>query len=209
MTENPSVVIVGAGGHALVIAAALRAQAARIQGFLDPLKLGQHLLGLPVLGGDELFNTLNVQTVAVANGIGVKQSLRDSGLTGLLALHEKVTALVFVMQGVVHPNAVVSEGVTLGIGAQVMAGVVLQPGVRLGAGAVINTGSNVDHECAIGDHAFIAPGVTLCGSVTVGEQAFIGAGAVVLPGIRIGARVVIAAGAIVRHDVGDGQTFLG
>src|SRR5690606_3976184 len=55
----------------------------------------------------------------------------------------------------IHPSAVISSSVTLGEGAQVMAGAIIQPAVTIGANSLINTRASVDHDCVIGSHVHI------------------------------------------------------
>ena len=66
------VIIVGAGGHAVVVADALLAAGERVLGFTDadPDKHGRAICGLPVLGDDSVLNTHSPATLRLANGIG-------------------------------------------------------------------------------------------------------------------------------------------
>jgi len=208
MNEPGSVVIIGAGGHARVLAASLKAQGVTIQGFLDPALRGQRFLGVEVLGDDELLETFDPAKLAVVNGIGAKPTRTGPGLETRRAVHERMKQKGFTIRKVVHPSAVVGEEVQIGEGAQIMAGAVIQPNVILGEGAVVNTRVSIDHDCVIGAHAFVGPGATLCGTVVIGEQAFIGAGAVILPEVRIGAFAIVAAGLTVRKSVGERATVL-
>lgn len=200
------VLILGAGGHAKVLVEALLADGALIAGILDadPARLGDTVLGVPVIGDDRIADDFPCDAVRLVNGIG------SIGLPALRrAIFERFLARGFAFATVVHPSAVVASDVELGEGAQVMAGVVLQPGCHIGRNAIINTRASVDHDCTIGDHAHIAPGVTLSGGVTVGSGCHLGTGATVIQGVRIGDGSVVGAGAVVTKDVAAGVTVLG
>jgi len=197
--ENNVIIILGAGGHAKVlIDALLLASSVVITGVVDPdLTLtGTEILGVPVLGGDDVVNEFQPSEVQLINGLGS---------VGLPVNRQKIfvrfkdMGCTFV--SVIHPSAVVASDVVFGEGVQVMAGAVIQPGCRIGINSIINTHASVDHDCNIGDHVHISPGVTLSGGVTVGACSHIGTGATVIQGISIGNGCLIAAGAVVTKNI--------
>lgn len=200
------VIVIGAGGHGKVVAATLLAMGEDVLGFADgaPVLVGKSVLGLPVLGGDEIVHGRGPEAVRLAMGIG------SVGSTALRRrLFDAFVSAGFEFVGLLHPLAVTAPGLIRGEGAQVMAGAVLQPDVWLGRNAVVNTGACVDHDCRLGDHCHIAPGAVLCGGVNVGAGAHVGSGATLLQGIEIGAEAVIGAGAVVLGSVPIGAVVVG
>lgn len=200
------VLILGAGGHAKVLVEALLANSAIIAGIVDAdaALTGTRLLGVPVIGGDELVSQFPQDEILLVNGIGsIRQPVRRRDI--FLRFKE----LGYSFATVVHPSAVVASDVELGEGAQIMAGAVIQPGSLIGKNAVINTRASVDHDCAIGVHVHIAPGATLSGGVTVGQGSHIGTGATVIQGIDIGEESLVGAGALVLHDVPSAVAVVG
>lgn len=199
-------IVLGAGGHAQVLIDALQLQGAAIEGVLDPdpLKHGAVILGVRVLGGEELLEGRDVASCRLVNALGsVRQPRLRQGV------HERFAARGYQFASVIHPAATVSRHAQVEAGAQVMAGAVVQAGARIGVDAIINTRASVDHDCVIGAHSHIAPGVTLSGDVQVGAGTHIGTGAVVVQGVRIGAGCVVGAGAVVLHEVPDGAFVAG
>ena len=93
----------------------------------------------------------------------------------------------------VHPHAWIGREVTIGAGAQVMAGAIVQPYGEIGRNVILNSGALIDHHSRIEDHAHIAPGAVLCGNVTIGKGAMVGAGAVILPGATVPAGELVKA----------------
>ena len=212
LSAQTAFVIIGAGGHASVVAATLRAMNAVIRGFTDrdPGLAGRLVMGAPILGNDGVLDALGIDAVQLANGLGIQPKARgldapDPG-TGLRRrVFEAFASRAFSLPPIVHPSAVIAAYAEIGGGAQVMAGAVVQARAIIRENAVVNSSASIDHDCLIGAHAFIAPGAILCGGVQVGAGALIGAGAVILPGVSIGENAVISAGAVVRRDVASHQ----
>ncbi|KAF0220678.1 MAG: UDP-perosamine [Geobacteraceae bacterium] len=200
------ILVLGAGGHAKVLIDALLTTSEVIAGVVDsdPALTGTTVLGVPVLGGDDVVGEFPPSEIMLVNGLGsvglpVRRQL----------IFEKFKGIGYNFATVVHPSSVVADDTVLGEGAQVMAGVVIQPGSRIGCNAIINTSASVDHDCIIGDHTHIAPGVTLSGGVKVGTGSHIGTGATVIQGIVIGEQSLVAAGAVVVFDVAGKATVKG
>lgn len=188
-------IIVGAGGHARVVLAAL--SDSPVAGWVTPdHPPGAVLDGVPVLGGDALLTSRSEPAHAA---IGDNARRR--------AVVERAGPRAW--RAIVSPHAIILGPVEIGEGAFIGARAVLQPGVRIGRHAIVNTGAIVEHDGAVGDFAHIAPGAVLAGGVSVGEGALVGAGAVVTPGVAIGRDAVVGAGAVVVRDVADGVTVVG
>ncbi len=197
------VVVLGAGGHARVLLDALRLLGDDVVGCIDP-DPAAGLPGVPRLGGDEAFATLDPAGVLLVNGLG---SIASTALRR--RVHADATARGFAFATVVHPSAVVARDVVLAAGAQVCAGAVLQTGARVLDDALVNTRASVDHDSVVGAHAHVAPGAVVCGGVTIGDGAHVGTGAVLVQGVRIGADALVGAGAVVLRDVAAGRRVVG
>jgi len=205
MNDTP-VILVGAGGHALVLLDALSLSRAVILGLVDtdPALIGRKVLGFDVLGGDEALRRHAPGTVRLVNAIGSAKSMDRRR-----SVYESLRTAGHSFASVFHPGAIVSRHAEAAPAVQIMAGVVVQACANIGENTIINTGATVDHDCRIGAHVHLAPGVTLSGNVHVGDETHVGAGATVIQGVRIGARCTVAAGAVVLSDVADGTTVAG
>lgn len=204
-----TVLVIGAGGHAKVVIDALLAAGEKVMGILDSdsSKIGTQILGVPVLGGDDLLASrpdLSAQSVVIANGLGsIRHPMRRAEV--YLALRKQGYEFCTVK----HPSAVIASDVTVGSGVQIMAGAVIQSGTRVGENVIINTRVGVDHDAQIGAHVHLAPGVTLSGGVSIGALTHIGTGANIIQGVRIGEGCLIGAGALVLKDIADGAFAFG
>ena len=104
---------------------------------------------------------------------------------------------------VISKSSNILNGVSLGLGNQIIQSALIQVGVNIGSHCIINSMCSIDHDCLIGDFVHIAPGSTLCGNVAVGEGTMIGAGSTIVPGIEIGKWSVIGAGSVVVNNIPD------
>lgn len=203
---NEPFVILGHGGHALVVLDLLRRLDREVLGVLTPdLSAGIQWAGIPVLGNDDWLDSAQARDCAVAIGVGQLPPDR-------MALRPRLFQLArerkLPLPALVHPSAVLAGETTLGAGSQIMAGTVIQVGSAIGDNALVNTRASVDHHCRIGAHAHIGPGATVCGEVRIEEGAFVGAGAVILQGVHIGAGAQVAAGATVIRDIPPRTRFI-
>lgn len=192
MTPN-RLIILGAGGHAKVVAETAQAAGWTIAGFLDPGKqAGQTVLGWPVLGdGNDLGPWRHGHAFFPAIGDGM---IRWREFERLRAMGALVPALL-------HPAATMSPSSEVEPGTVVMAAAVVQASAHIGPAGIVNTGATIDHDCRIGAGVMIAPGATLCGGVVVGDHAFIAAGAVLTPGVCVGRSAFVGAGTVVVDNL--------
>ena len=199
------IVVLGAGGHAKVLIAAIRACGQfEIVGVIDrrPERAGD-LPDLPFLGDDSVLFQRRIELDSVAIGVGAP-TVGDERP----ALFRRLKACGYTVATVIHPSAVVASEV-IGEGTQIMARAVVQPAAAIGENCIINTAAVVEHDCCVEAHAHIAPGAILGGGVVVGWGALVGLGARVLPGVRVGSRATVGAGAVVTRGVPIGATVVG
>ena len=202
----PRTILIGAGGHAGVLADALAAIGAPVAGLVTPdvALHGAERHGLRVLGDDESVLRFAPEEVVLVNAIG---SVGDTTLRRNAYQRFKSRGYTFLT--LVHPSATISPGARLGEGVQVLARAVVQHGAVLGDNCLVNSGAIVEHDCTLGSDVHLATGAILCGSVDVGEGAHVGAGAVVIQGLSLGRGCTIAAGAAVIRDVRPNVTVAG
>jgi len=203
------VVVIGAGGHAAVIADALLETGAVVLGFtdLDPDLRGAQCLGLPVLGDDGVLARYAPGDIVLANGLGF---VAGSGRTTWRArVQQRLEAAGWSFVGVVHPRATVSRHAMLGPACQVLAGAVIQAGARIGTATIVNSAVVVEHDAVVGAWCHLAPRSTLCGQTRVGDGSLVGAGAVLRQSVALGVDTVVGAGAVVLKDSPGQETLCG
>lgn len=191
-----SVVVVGAGGHAKVVVATLRASGVAVVGVLDDDPAAGPVLGAPRLGPTADVSRIGLPAVLAVGDNAARRRLAEA--------HPGVD-----WTATVHPAAVVHESARVGAGAVVVAGAVVQPDAVLGRHAIVNTGASVDHDAVVGDFAHVGPGARLAGGVRLGEGAFVGTAAACVPGVRVGAWATVGAGAVVVASLPDRVVAVG
>ena len=201
MTERLPLYVFGASGHGKVVAeAAMRSGYFDVLGFLDDdtAKWKGRVFDRPVLGG---LDALREVSASVALAIGANRVRLDL----LKRLEERGATIV----AVVHPSAIVSSGVSIGIGTYVGPGAVIHVDAQVGRGCIVNSGAVVEHDNVLGDGVHISPNAALGGGVQVGEGAHIALGSVVLPGVTVGAWSIVGAGSVVTKALPDGVVAAG
>lgn len=196
--------IIGAGGHARVIA-----DTARETGEWESIEFYDDTWPEESLSGDwplvgqlqDLLNGHARDSLQLIVGSADNQRRH--------ALQSRLECSGWTMATVIHPNACISRGAAIASGCIVMAGAVINFGASIGNASIINTRASVDHDCRLGNAVHISPGAILCGQVIIGDRSWIGAGAVVVQNIQTGADSLIGAGATVLQDIPDAVVAVG
>lgn len=207
-----ALVLIGGGGHAIVVAEAARLADHPIVGFLDDhpaAPLAAILIDLPhpfpappCLGPLEAVAAAGQHAWILALGdlrarrAALRRMMGATGISGKPC-------------SVIHPTAIVSPSALVGPGTFIGPGAVVHARARVGAHGIINSGAIVEHDCVLDENVHIAPGAVLAGGVTVGHDTLVGLGSRVLPQVRIGHLAVVGAGSVVLGGVADGATVAG
>jgi sugar O-acyltransferase (sialic acid O-acetyltransferase NeuD family) len=201
-------VILGGEGTGVIIAEAVRA--ARefspyvILGFLnDFAPQGARFVGHPVLGPFDRWRECPPNAKFISAFPKAKESAVRLQRLAALGIPDDRCATV------IHPAAVIAEGVELGTGSFVGACAVIEPGVIGGRHICVRGGSYISHDVRLGEFAFIGPNATIMGRCSVGEGAHISANAVCWEEITIGRHAVVGIGAVVVANVPDRVVLAG
>jgi sugar O-acyltransferase (sialic acid O-acetyltransferase NeuD family) len=194
-----TLVLIGGGGHAAVVADVARAAGFTIAGVLTP-KDATPSVDLPRLGDDDWVD-------AAPSDIGFH--LAFGHLAGRRSVFARLHAAGRRLPIITATTATVGSRVSVGDGSILMNGTIVNAGSTIGRNCIVNTRAVVEHDCRIGDHTHIAPGAIIAGGVSIGEAVMVGAGAVLLPGVSVAAHVVIGAGAVVVRSIEEQGTWFG
>ena len=114
------------------------------------------------------------------------------------------------LKSTISPLSIVgSFDVNIGVGCNILSGVVLSNSIEIGTGCLIYYNSLITHDCEISDYVEISPNVTVLGKCKIGSFTQIGASTTLLPGIKVGQNVIIGAGSVVTKDIPDNSLAYG
>jgi len=208
-------ILIGGGGHALVVADAAILLGFTLAGFFDDDPHAVLARGEPEASRlGSLADVSPAAFVTIAKKYGGQHSaswmfalghlgIRRSLLTGQLASStSKAVTLI-------HPTACVSSSAKIGSGVYIGPHAVLHTRAVVADHAIINTAAIIEHECVIGENAHIAPGCVLGGRTRVGADTLVGIGTRTLPGTVIGSGVTVGAGTVLIREVPNGAKVMG
>jgi len=200
-----TLVLLGGGGHAAVVADAARAAGWSVAGYLDDAggsRGPESTAPLPWLGR---IDDLKAVLASLEPGAAAHAAIGDARCRR--RWHDSIAPAS--AAAVVHPSAVVSPSAVIEAGSFIGPLGVVNARTRVGRGVIVNSGAIVEHDCDLGAFCHVASGSILAGGVAVGEGALIGAGSAVLPGVRIGDRATLGAGAVADKDLPEGVSATG
>lgn len=199
---HKKVVIIGAGGHAKVIADIIEKSGDTVYGFLDDNKIiGEKVIkDYRVLGkiSECKYLQSDIKDLYFIIAIGDNYIRK--------CIYEKYTLNYYTA---IHPSCNIGIDVKIKEGTVIMANACINPSTTIGKNCIINTGAIVEHDNIIEDYVHISPNATLCGTVKVGTFTHIGAGAVIKNNIEITNDCIIGAGAVVVKNIEEKGTYVG
>lgn len=187
--------LIGGGGHcASCIDVIEESKMYQISGIFDmPDKVGQNLLGYPVLGSDDdlkkyvqpdhffLITIGQIKTPDVR--ISKFQMLKNLGAQ---------------FATVISPRAYVSKHAVIGAGSIVMHDALVNSKAQIGENCIINTKALIEHDAVIADHCHVATAAVVNGACSVGEGSFIGSNSVLREAVNVPSRTVLSAGVFLK-----------
>jgi len=203
MSSTPSLILIGAGGHAAVVAQTAHQLDLQIQGLYDDNPSAKLLHRPPppnpptYLGSiaDFITNQPSAWLLAIGD-LPTRRAILDQ-------YNESASPPI------IHPTAIISPDAELEEGVFVAPGAIIHTGAKIQAHAIINTGAIIEHDCIIGTNTHIAPGTTLGGATTVGTNTLVGIGSTTLPETQIGDNTTIGAGSVVINNIPNNTTAAG
>lgn len=200
MTHKPQqLLILGAGGHGLVIAEAAQASGWEVVGFRDDVKEPGSRIGD--------WQVIASLRVSVPAGVFVIAGIGDNPARERICTEMAERGVAFAT--VIHPLAWVSPSAEIGDGVFVGPMAVVHTEARIGWGSIVNSSAVVEHHNQVGNFSHISPGAALAGSVTVGDRVLVGANASVKPGMSICSDVIVGAGSAVVEAIEKPGTYGG
>lgn len=195
-----NVIVIGAGGHAKVIADIILKSGDNLLGFLDDFKEKDTVILEDYKVLDKAENALNYDEENTYFIIGIGDNQIRKNFT------EKFNLKYYIA---IHPTAVIGSDVQIGEGSCVMPNACINPGSVIGRACIINSAALIEHDNVLEDFVHISPSATTCGDVKIGELTHVGARATIRNRVTIASEVVIGMGATVVGDILEKGTYIG
>ena len=205
MQESKKLLLLGSGGHCKsVLDSVIALLEYESIGIIDK-NIGEHLMGIPIIGNDEdlaqLFLSGYTHAFIAVGSIG-DVSVRKR-------LYQTIKKIGFHIPNIIDPTSGVSKHAILGEGIYIGKQSVVNAESNIGNGAIVNSSCVIEHDCVIGDFVHVAPGSILCGQVVVNNDTHIGAGSIIKQGVHIGSNTMIGMGSVVLNDISTNVTAYG
>lgn len=198
MEINKKIILIGAGGHGLVLADIAKLNGYNQIYFIDDAENKKYKY--PILGKTkEAHKYIDIYDFFISIG---DNQIRQTVFDYITDIGGRIVNLI-------HPNAVIAEDCLLDNGIAVMANVVINSSSTIKKGSIINTSSSIDHENEIGEFVHISPGCHLAGQVKIGSLSWLGIGSIVSNGISIYQNVIVGANSTVIKDINQSGVYIG
>lgn len=202
--QKGKILLIGGGGHCRsVIDSLFQSSTFADIGIID--KISDAVLGIPVLGDDDVLPALRRQ--------GWTHAFVTVGSVGNTEIRRKLYNMIcdmgFEIPNIIDSTAILAKDIRLERGIYIGKRAVLNSNVSLSTCAIVNTGAIIEHDCSVGAFSHISPGAVLCGGVSVGEDVHVGAGSAIGQQIQIGSNSIIGMGSNVIHDIPVGKVAYG
>lgn len=160
---NNRIVVIGAGGHAKVVADAILQQGSyQLAGFTDAT----------VVEGTEIFQGHKV----LVSQTDIEKLVGKADYFIVAVGNNRVRKQLFEMAQqyfkpaiIVHPAAYVAADVILESGTVVLAHAVINSSCRIAENCIINSGVVVDHDSQVGSHVHLSIGTMVGSNSSIGD----------------------------------------
>jgi sugar O-acyltransferase (sialic acid O-acetyltransferase NeuD family) len=190
---NPKkIILIGAGGHAKVVAEVAVSLGFTLIGYVD--NNFADWLDIPQINESKLTDIWN-EGIGYFLGLGGQSTQNLKSRYSLFLKYSSKS----ISPSLIHKQAIVSSTAKIGAGTLIGAGAVIQPMANIGKGVIINSGAIIEHDACIEDGSHIAPGAIVLGGVSIGRNCMIGAGSILLPGTTIPDETLVKANTLRRR----------
>ena len=201
-----SVVVLGAGGTGLYIAACIeRSNGFKFTGFLDDdeIKQSKGYEGFPVLGGLKSWRSLDNNPFFINSLYSVKKMQIFRSIVESIQIPDERWATI------VDSRATVCSGVKIKSGSFVGPGSVIEPASVIGPRCALLGNVYVAHHSMLEEYVVCANSVSIAGGVHIGRATYVGANASIHEYVEICSFATIGMGAVVLEHVPEGVTVIG
>ncbi|STP09627.1 NeuD/PglB/VioB family sugar acetyltransferase [Helicobacter cinaedi] len=170
---KPKLVLIGGGGHARACIDVIEQENRfKIYGIVDSFALQNgisEVLGYPILGGDELLESLYTQIKIAFIALGQIKTP-----THRMRIYQNLKTIGYNLPTIISPLAYIAKGVNLKEGSIVMHHALVNANAKIGTACIINSKALVEHDCVVEDFCHLSTASVINGNCHIGEGSFLG-----------------------------------
>lgn len=203
---KPSLIVIGAGGHARACIDVVESQGIyQVAGLIGrPHELNERHIGYAVIASDEAMPELAAQYQYALIAVGHMGTAATR-----IRLYQQALSLGFELPTLLASTAQISPHAKIGPGTIVMHGAIINAGAIIGSNCIINSRALVEHDARVDDHCHLSTGAILNGNAHMQQGAFVGSGSIIKEGVVLGKDSLIGMGLSVRHHQPEHARFVG
>ncbi|BAM32078.1 acetyl transferase [Helicobacter cinaedi CCUG 18818 = ATCC BAA-847] len=170
---KPKLVLIGGGGHARACIDVIEKENRfKICGIVDSNALQNgisEVLGYPILGGDELLESLYTQVKIAFIALGQIKTP-----THRMRIYQNLKTIGYNLPTIISPLAYIAKGVNLKEGSIIMHHALVNANAKIGTACIINSKALVEHDCVVEDFCHLSTASVINGNCHIGEGSFLG-----------------------------------
>lgn len=124
-----------------------------------------------------------------------------------ISLYNKIKEDGYPLTNIIHPNAVIANSVSLGVGVNIRAGAVISTDVSIGNNVTIMEHVYIGHDSVLADNIQVSSNVSVGGHVKIGSGVFIGSNVCIKENLSVGEGSIIGIGSVVRKNVSEEMMY--
>ena len=170
---KPKLVLIGGGGHARACIDVIEQENRfKIYGIVDSNALQNgisEVLGYPILGGDELLESLYTQVKIAFIALGQIKTPAHR-----MRIYQNLKTIGYNLPTIISPLAYIAKGVNLKEGSIIMHHALVNANAKIGTACIINSKALVEHDCVVEDFCHLSTASVINGNCHIGEGSFLG-----------------------------------
>lgn len=170
---KPKLVLIGGGGHARACIDVIEQENRfKIYGIVDSFALQNgisEVLGYPILGGDELLESLYTQIKIAFIALGQIKTPAHR-----MRIYQNLKTIGYNLPTIISPLAYIAKGVNLKEGSIIMHHALVNANAKIGTACIINSKALVEHDCVVEDFCHLSTASVINGNCHIGEGSFLG-----------------------------------
>lgn len=196
--NKKEIILIGGGGHCVSCIEVIESSNQyAIAGIIDhESKIGQTVLGYPIIGSDDDLTILKTKYSYALITVGQIKSNKAR-----VNIYNNLKKIGYKLPVIISGSAIVSKHTSIGEGTIIMHQTFVNANTNIGVNCIINSKALIEHDCTIGEHCHISTNSTLNGNVTIGSNCFIGSCSSFVNGISITDGIFIGINSLVSKDL--------